>query len=61
MESEIDRNQSCCEGGKVRRCRNRLAAPIWPPGAIPELHGVLIHEKRFFSYFSHNRNRRAVV
>jgi len=35
MESEIDENQSGCEGGKVRRCRNRLATPIWPPSAIP--------------------------
>jgi len=48
----MDGNQSCCEGGKIRRCRNRLrAAPNWPPRAILELCGVLIHEKRYFSYF----------
>ena len=48
MESEIDEYQSSCEEGKVHRCRNRLAAPFWPPGAIQERHGVLIHEKRCF-------------
>jgi len=31
--------------------RNHLAAPNWPPGAIPEMRGVLIHEKFCFSYF----------
>jgi len=37
MESLIDGNQSYCKGGKVRRCMNRLVAPNWPPGAIPEM------------------------
>jgi len=32
----------------------------WPPGTTPEVRGVLIHEKRYFSYFSRNSNRRAV-
>ena len=41
--------------------RTRLAAPNWPPGAIPVMRGALIHEKRCFSYFSRNRNRPAVV
>jgi len=48
MELEIDGNQSCCEGGKVRGCRNRLAAPLWLPGAIRVVRGVLIYEKCYF-------------
>jgi len=45
MELKIIGNQSGCERVKVRRCRNRVAAPIWPSSAILEGHGVLIHEK----------------
>jgi len=41
--------------------RNRLAEPIWPPGAIPVMCGALIHEKCCFSYLSRSRNRPAVV
>ena len=56
IESKIDGNKSCCEGCKVRMCRNHLAAPIWPLGDIPVTHGALIHEKHYFSYFLWNRN-----
>jgi len=52
MESEIDGNQSCCEVGKVHRCRNRLAAPIWPLGAIlGNARGVLFMKNAIFRTF----------
>jgi len=60
MESEIDGNQSCCEGGKVRRCRNRLVAPIWLPGVIHgDARGVLFMKNAIFVLFAH-RNRRDI-
>jgi len=31
--------------------KNRLTAPWLPPGAMPEMRGVLIHKKFYFSYF----------
>jgi len=58
MESEIDGNQSCCEGGKVLRCRNHLAAPIWPPGAIPgDARGVLFTKNVVFRTFCAHAGR----
>jgi len=68
---EIEENQDGWAGWDIAgareelrdswNCRNRLAAPNWPPGATPVMHYALIHEKHYFSYFWQNRNRPTIV